>query len=43
MDHLKSNCKVINKLTKIVNILTVKEDFLLKAASKDIGKLTNKI
>ena len=43
MDHLKSNCNVISKFTKIVISLTVKEDFFLKTATKDIGKLTNKI
>ena len=42
IDHLKSNCKDINKFTKIVRSLTVKEDFFLKTATNDIGKLTNK-
>ena len=43
IDHLKSNCNDMNKFTKIVSSLTVKEDFFLKAAPKDIGKLINKI
>ena len=43
IDHLKSNCNVMNKLTMIVNSLTVNEDFFLKAAPKDIGKFANKI
>ena len=42
IDHLKSNCNVINKFTKIVISLTVEEDFFLKNAPKDIGKLINK-
>ncbi len=42
IDHLKSNCNDMNKLTKIVSSLTVKEDFFLKTAANDIGKLTNK-
>ena len=42
IDHLKSNCNDMNKLTKIVSSLTVKEDFFLKTATNDIGKLTNK-
>ena len=42
IDHLKSNCNDMNKLTKIVRSLTVKEDFFLKTAISDIGKLTNK-
>ena len=33
----------MNKLTKIVRSLTIKEDFFLKTATKDNGKLTNKI
>ena len=33
----------MNKLTKTVISLTEKEDFFLKTALKDIGKLTNKI
>ena len=33
----------MNKLTKTVRSLTVDEDFFLKTALKDIGKLTNKI
>ena len=41
-DHLKSNCNDMNKFTKIVMILTVKDDFFLKTATNDIGKLTNK-
>ena len=40
-DHLKSNCNDMNKFTKIVRSLTVKEDFFLKTATNDIGKLTN--
>ena len=43
IDHLKINCNVMNKLTKMVRSLTVNEDFFLKTATKDIGKLTNKI
>jgi len=42
IDHLKSNCNVINKLTKIVISLTAEEDFYLKTAPKDIVKLINK-
>ena len=42
IDHLKNNCKVIKRFTKIVNNLTIKEDFFLKTANKDIGKLINK-
>ena len=42
IDHLKSNCNDMNKFTKIVRSLTVKEDFFLKTALKDKGKLTNK-
>ncbi len=42
IDHLKSNCNVINKFTKIVKNLTAEEDFFLKTATKDIGKLINK-
>ena len=42
IDHLKSNCNDINKFTRIVRSLTVKEDFFLKTAINDIGKLTNK-
>ena len=42
IDHLKSNCNDINKFTKIVRSLTTKEEFFLKTAQKDIGKLTNK-
>jgi len=42
IDHLKSNCNVINKFTKIVMILTAEEDFFLKTAPKDIGKLIYK-
>ena len=42
IDHLKSNCNDMNKFTKIVKSLTVKEDFFLKTATNDIGKLTNK-
>ena len=42
IDHLKSNWKDINKFTKIVKIFTVREDFFLKTANKDIGKLINK-
>ena len=34
---------MINKLTKIVSSLTVKEDFFLKTAPRDMGKFTNKI
>ena len=41
IDHLKSNCNVINKFTKIVMSLTAAEDFF-KTAPKDIGKLINK-
>ena len=33
----------MNKFTKMVNSLTVKDDFFLKTAPRDIGKLTNKI
>ena len=33
----------MNKFTSIVNILTAEEDFFLRTAPKDIGKLTNKI
>ena len=42
IDHLKSNCNVMSKFTKIVISLTAEEDFFLKTATKDIGKLTNK-
>ena len=42
IDHLKSNCKDMNKFTKIVRSLTVKEDLFLKTATNDIGKLINK-
>jgi len=42
IDHLKINCNDMNKFTKIVRTLTVKEDFFLKTATNDIGKLTNK-
>ena len=42
IDHLESNCNVINKFTKIVRSLTVKEDFFLKTAPKDNGKLNSK-
>ena len=42
IDHLKSNCNVINKFTKIVISLTAEEDFFLKTAPKEIGKLINK-
>ena len=42
IDHLKSNCNDMNKFTKIVSSLTVKEVSFLKNAPKDIGKLTNK-
>ena len=42
IDHLKSNCNVMNKLTNIVKSLTVEEDFFLKTATNDKGKLTNK-
>ena len=42
IDHLKSNCNDINKFTKVVKSLTVKEGFFLKTATNDIGKLTNK-
>ena len=42
IDHLKSNCNVINKFTKMVRNFTVGENFFLKTAPKDIGKLTNK-
>ena len=41
--HLKSNCNDMNKFTKIVRTIAVKEDFFLKTAINDIGKLTNKI
>ena len=43
IDHLKINCKVIKKFTKIVSEETIEEDLFLKAATKDIGKLINKI
>ena len=33
----------MNKFTSIVRIRTIKEDFFLNAAPKDIGKLINKI
>ena len=42
IDHLKSNCSDMNKFTKIVNTFTVEEDFFLKTATNDIGKLINK-
>ena len=42
IDHLKSSCNDIDKFTKIVKSLTVKEDCFLKSAAKDNGKLTNK-
>ena len=42
IDHLKSNCNDMSKFTKIVKSLIVEEDFFLKTATKDIGKLTNK-
>ena len=42
IDHLKSNCNDMNKFTKIVISLTVKDAFFLKTATKEIGKLTNK-
>ena len=42
IDHLKSNCNDMNKFTKIVRSLTVKEAFFLKTATNDIGKLINK-
>ena len=42
IDHLKSNCNDMNKFTNIVRSLTVNEDFFWKAATNDIGKLTNK-
>ena len=42
IDHLKSNCNDMNKFTKIVRSLTAEEDFFLKTATNDIGKLTNK-
>ena len=42
IDHLKSNCSVIYKLTKIVISFTAEEDFFLKTAPKEIGKLINK-
>ena len=42
IDHLKSNCNDMHKFTEIVRSLTVKEDFFLKTATNDIGKLTNK-
>ena len=42
IDHLKSNCNDMNKFAKIVRSLTVKEDFFLKTATNDIGKLANK-
>ena len=41
--HLQSNCSVINKFTRMVSSLTVRDDFFLKTAPKDIGKLTNKM
>ena len=43
IDHLKNNWNVISKFTKMVSSFTIKEDFFLKTATKDIGKLTNKI
>jgi len=43
IDHLKSNCNVMNKLTRMVSSLTIEEDSFLKTATKDIGKLTNNI
>ena len=42
IDHLKSNCNVIKKFTKMVISLAVEEDLFLKTAPKDIGKLINK-
>ena len=42
IDHLKSSCNVIKKFTKMVISLAVEEDFFLKTALKDIGKLINK-
>ena len=42
IDHLKSNCNVIDKFTKMVISLTAAEDFFLKTALKDNGKLINK-
>ena len=42
IDHLASNCIVINKFAKIVRKLTVEESFFLKTAPKDNGKLTSK-
>tara|TARA_B100001989_G_scaffold95532_1_gene66501 strand:+ start:196 stop:345 length:150 start_codon:yes stop_codon:yes gene_type:complete len=42
IDHLKNNCNDINKFTEIVKIRTIKEDFFLKTATNDIGKLTNR-
>ena len=42
IDHLKSNCNDMNKFTKIVRSLEVEDDFFLKTATNDIGKLTNK-
>ena len=42
IDHLKSNCNVINKFTEIVSTLREKKDFFWKTAPKDIGKLINK-
>ena len=42
IDHLKSNCSDMNKFTKIVRSLTIKEDFFLKTATNDNGKLINK-
>ena len=42
IDHLKSNWNDMNKFTKIVRSLTVKEDFFLKTATNDIGKLISK-
>ena len=33
----------MNKFTKMVRNFTVKEDFFLKTAAKDIGKLINKM
>ena len=43
IDHLKSNCNVMNKFTKIVRTLTVEEGLFLKTAPKESGKLINKI
>ena len=42
IDDLKNNCNDMNKFTKIVRRRTVKEDFFLKTAINDIGKLINK-